>query len=480
MSLIDDLQRLGIAYHFDEEIQALSSQCFNFKSGKDDLFGTSLCFRLLRQQGHNASIDMFLKFKDNNGRFKEELSKDLRGLQSLYEASYMGVEGEELLSEAMEFSKHNLQASMDWLQPSLAKQVGMSLAFPTPRIMEKFEARRYIENWKQDLRKNSEIIELATLDFNSVQSLYQREIIELKRWWRELGLAHKLPFARDRPLECFLWTVGIFPEPNYSECRIEVAKAVAILLVLDDVYDSYGSLDELILFTEAIQRWDIAGIDHLPEYMKICYMALYNSINETSYKVLKNHGWCIIPELTKQWQKICEAFLVEARWFCNNHVPKLDDYLNNGITTAGTYMALVYGFYLIGKQVTKESADLVNDAPKLFYNSGRILRLWDDLGTAKDEQERGDVASSIEICKKENGFISEDDARNGVRGLIDQTWKDLNKELIGLSPLGQSLIKVSLNLARTSQLIYQHGDDEKAPSIEDSIHSLLIEPIHYS
>lgn len=58
MSLIDDLQRLGIAYHFDEEIQALSSQCFNFQSGKDDLFGTSLCFRLLRQQCHNASIGM--------------------------------------------------------------------------------------------------------------------------------------------------------------------------------------------------------------------------------------------------------------------------------------------------------------------------------------------------------------------------------------------------------------------------------------
>ncbi|KAM0932757.1 putative lyase [Dioscorea sansibarensis] len=84
MSLIDDLQRLGISYHFDEEIEALSSQCFNFTSGKDDLFGTSLCFRLLRQQGHNASIDMFLKFTDNNGRFNEGLSKDLRGLRSLH------------------------------------------------------------------------------------------------------------------------------------------------------------------------------------------------------------------------------------------------------------------------------------------------------------------------------------------------------------------------------------------------------------
>ncbi|KAJ0984439.1 hypothetical protein J5N97_002795 [Dioscorea zingiberensis] len=256
MSLIDTLQRLGIAYHFDEEIESLSDKCFHFINGKHDLFGTSLCFRLLRQQGHNiVSSDVFLEFMNNNGSFKEELiSKDLKGLQSLYEASHMAVEGEELLSQAMEFSNKHLKASMQYLDPNLAQQVSMTLAFPRQRMMERFEARRFIEHFSQDFRKNSPIIQLATLDFNTVQSLYQKEIIELKRWWRELGLSNKLPFARDRPLEYFLWTVGLFPELNFSECRIEVAKAAAILFALDDVYDSYGSLDELILFTDAVQR----------------------------------------------------------------------------------------------------------------------------------------------------------------------------------------------------------------------------------
>lgn len=73
-------------------------------------------------------------------------------------------------------------------------------------------------------------------------------------WWKELGLAEKLSFARDRPLECFLWTVGLFPEPRFSQCRIEIAKTIAILLVIDDVYDIHGSLDELILFTDAVRR----------------------------------------------------------------------------------------------------------------------------------------------------------------------------------------------------------------------------------
>lgn len=70
-----------------------------------------------------------------------------------------------------------------------------------------------------------------------------------------MGLVEKLSFGRDRPLECYLWTVGLLPEPKYSNCRIELAKTIAILLVLDDIFDTYGSLDELVLFTDAIQRF---------------------------------------------------------------------------------------------------------------------------------------------------------------------------------------------------------------------------------
>lgn len=76
-------------------------------------------------------------------------------------------------------------------------------------------------------------------------------------WSRDLGVREKLSFARNKPLDCFLWTVGLFPEPCFSTCRIEVAKAVAILEVIDDMYDSYGSLEDLVLFTRAIKRFVI-------------------------------------------------------------------------------------------------------------------------------------------------------------------------------------------------------------------------------
>ncbi|KAL3516404.1 hypothetical protein ACH5RR_023306 [Cinchona calisaya] len=45
---------------------------------------------------------------------------------------------------------------------------------------------------------------------------------------------------------------------------------------IDDTYDSYGSLDELKTFTEAIERWDAIEVDRLPIYMRTSYMSLLN------------------------------------------------------------------------------------------------------------------------------------------------------------------------------------------------------------
>lgn len=40
-------------------------------------------------------------------------------------------------------------------------------------------------------------------------------------------------------------------------------------------------------------------MDPLPEYMKLCFLALYNSTNEMAYDALKEHGLQIISYLRK-------------------------------------------------------------------------------------------------------------------------------------------------------------------------------------
>lgn len=68
-------------------------------------------------------------------------------------------------------------------------------------------------------------------------------------------LAEKLPFARDRIVEAFQWITGMIFESQENEfCRIMLTKVTAMATVIDDIYDVYGTLDELEIFTHAIQR----------------------------------------------------------------------------------------------------------------------------------------------------------------------------------------------------------------------------------
>ena len=58
LGLIDALQRLGVAYHFEREIQEALEHIyttFNDKIDVDDLYKVSLSFRLLRQEGFKVS-----------------------------------------------------------------------------------------------------------------------------------------------------------------------------------------------------------------------------------------------------------------------------------------------------------------------------------------------------------------------------------------------------------------------------------------
>ncbi|KAK3010786.1 hypothetical protein RJ639_011312 [Escallonia herrerae] len=335
----------------------------------------------------------------------------------------------------------------------LRRQVLQSFELPRHLRMARLEARRYIEEYSNESDHSSALLELAMLDYNKVQALHQMELAEISSWWKHLGLVDKLSFARDRPLECFLWTVGLLPEPKYSGCRIELAKNIAILLVIDDIFDTHGSFSDLVLFTDAIRRWDLNAIEQLPEYMKICYMALYNTTNEVSYKVLKEHGWSIRSYLQKTWIEMIEGFMLEAEWLNNGHIPNLEDYVENGVTTAGTYMALVHVFFLIGKGVTDENVKLL------------------------EEQERGDVASSIQLFVKENDIKSEDEARKQIIQLIQGLWKELNGELIAPNALPLPIIKTAFNMSRTSQVVYQHDEDSYFSSVDNYVQSLFFTPV---
>ena len=63
LELIDNLQRLGLAYHFEPEIRNILRNIHNHNKDynwrKENLYATSLEFRLLRQHGYPVSQGTF-------------------------------------------------------------------------------------------------------------------------------------------------------------------------------------------------------------------------------------------------------------------------------------------------------------------------------------------------------------------------------------------------------------------------------------
>jgi (-)-germacrene D synthase len=55
-------------------------------------------------------------------------------------------------------------------------------------------------------------------------------------------------------IESCIWALAVYFEPQYSAGRIIFAKLIMLITVIDDVYDAYGTIDELELFTKAIER----------------------------------------------------------------------------------------------------------------------------------------------------------------------------------------------------------------------------------
>ncbi|XP_058207563.1 (-)-alpha-terpineol synthase-like isoform X1 [Rhododendron vialii] len=303
LEIIDDLQRLGVFYHFEEEIKRVLESIYNSKrdGNEDGLHATSLKFRLLRQHGYNVPQDVFENFMDETGHFKASLCEDIRGMLYLYEASFLSFSGESIMEEAKDFATKNLEQYLKRkdIDQVLASLVSHALELPLHWRLPRLEARWFIDMCERRPNMNPMLLQLAKLDFNMVQATHQEDLKHALRWWNRTGLGKKLSFARDRLMENFLWPIGQNFKPQFSNFRRSMTVVNALITTIDDVYDVYGTLDELEIFTDAIERWDISAMEQLPDYMKICFLALFNSINEIAYETLKEQDAHIIPHLRK-------------------------------------------------------------------------------------------------------------------------------------------------------------------------------------
>ncbi|XP_058092421.1 probable terpene synthase 2 isoform X1 [Magnolia sinica] len=459
LQLIDTLQRLGVAYHFEKEIDEALHWIYGVYATVDfdDLHPVALRFRLLRQEGYNVSSDVFTKFKDDHGHFKDSLISDVRGMLSLYEAAYLSTHGEDILDEAIVFTTGHLKSLMAHLDHPLATQVSHALELPLRKRILRLEARYYISVYGDDVARSDVLLELAKLDFNVVQSLHRREIKDISKWWKDIDIAGKLPYVRDRVVEGYFWIISVYFEPQYSRARIIMANMIGLISIIDDTYDAYGTLEELELFTDAIQRWDAGAMDQTPEFIKVCFQALLETVVKIEGLLTQQERSYRIPYLKEVVKELAGAYLVEVQWFNGGYMPTLKEYLRITLLSSGYPALTLISFIGMGEIATKEAFKWARNEPKLIRSSSFIGRIMNDIQSGKFEQERGHVASAVQCYMNENG-ASEQEACDKFGEMLAMAWKDINQECLRPTPIPMPLIARVINLTQVIESLYMHED----------------------
>ncbi|KAI3742977.1 hypothetical protein L1987_60678 [Smallanthus sonchifolius] len=173
------------------------------------------------------------------------------------------------------------------------------------------------------------------------------------------------------------------------------------------------------------------------------------------------------------WATVCDAFLVEAKWFASGHIPKSEEYLKNGIVSSGVQVLLLHMFFLLGDGATKESANLIDNNHDIVSSVSKILRLSDDLESEQDENQDGRDGSYVKCFIMEHENCSTKTAREYLKRMISDAWKCLNKECLSPNPFSENFLKGSINLARLVPSMYNYNENKSFDLLEEHIRSIL-------
>ncbi|KAK3433836.1 hypothetical protein EUGRSUZ_D01114 [Eucalyptus grandis] len=443
LHLIDQIQRLGIDYHFEREIDEQLERI---------------------HKSFNISSEVFNNFKDNEGNFKKSLIIDVRGLLSLYEACHLRCHGDAILEEALPFAITHLESIDERkVSTSLAKQVSHTLKQPLRKGLPRLEARHYIILYQEKPSHDEVLLTLAKLDFNLLQEQHQKELGGITRWWKNIDVARKFPFARDRIVELFFWMVGAYFQPEFAMARNILTRVTGLISILDDIYDAYGTLEELVTYTEAIEKWNVDAMDGLPEYM-------HEIGNDLATKG-RSYRLAYAKEAMKKQAK---GYFHEAKWFHSSYTPTLEEYMPLALLTTGYEALSITALVGMGDVITRDAFEWLLSDCKILRASQFICRLWMTLF----EQKRGHVASSVELLMKEN-CISEQDAEEELQKRVVDAWKDINEEFLRPTVGPMPVLTLILNLSRVIDVLYTNGDHytHSKTKLKEHIASLFVNPL---
>ncbi|CAH1429913.1 unnamed protein product [Lactuca virosa] len=462
LSLIYSVHRLGLTYLFLQEIEAQLDKIFKEFNLQDydevELYTTSINFQVFRHLGYKLPCDVFNKFKDStSGAFKEDISTDVKGMLGLYESAQLRTRGESILDEASVFTETQLKSVVNNLEGKLAQQVLQSLRRPFHQGMPMVEARLYFSNYSEECATHESLLKLAKLHFSYLELQQKEELRIVSKWWKDMRFQETTPYIRDRVPEIYLWILGLYFEPRYSLARIIATKITLFLVVLDDTYDAYATIEEIRLLTDAINRWDMSAMEQIPEYIRPFYKILLDEYAELEKQLAKEGRANSVIASKEAFQDIARGYLEEAEWTNSGYVASFPEYMKNGLITSAYNVISKSALVGMGEIVSENALAWYESHPKTLQASELISRLQDDVMTYQFERERGQSATGVDAYIKTYG-VSEKEAIDELKIMIENAWKDINEGCLKPREVSMDLLAPILNLARMIDVVYRYDD----------------------
>ncbi|KAG6431209.1 hypothetical protein SASPL_109286 [Salvia splendens] len=339
------------------------------------------------------------------------------------------------------------------LESPIKENVEQALKHSIPLILN---IRFYISIYKSEEGTDGSLLKLAKLNFIFLQNIYRKELAEITRWWDKFDLKNKLPYARDRIVECYLWGTAFRYEPQYSYVRVGVAKNTQLVTIMDYTYDNYATYEEDDLFTLILDRWNLNEIDVLPDFMKVAYRFILSIYEDLALDAEKHGKSFIVPYYRKIVKDLGMAYNKEQKWIMERQMPGMES-------------------------VDEKAVQWLLSDPKIVISAATMGRINDDLGSHERENRDGKLATVVNCYMKDKG-VSKQEAICEFVEIIENGWKVITAEWAnGSNSVCKEMMEMLLNYCRAAEITYhnkQDGYTNPEKYLGPLIASLYVDPLH--
>ncbi|KAH9306200.1 hypothetical protein KI387_010604, partial [Taxus chinensis] len=186
LSMVDNLQRLGIDRHFRKEIKAALNYVYRHWDERgigycrefpnSNLNRTALGFRIFRLNGYDVSAGVLNRFKGENEEFLGPTCQsegDIKCILNLFRASLVAFPGEKVMEAAKAFSRRYLEEALQHIESfTLSREIEFNLENAGHNSVPALESKNYMDiyganmSWANKSIFRKKVLELAKLDFN--------------------------------------------------------------------------------------------------------------------------------------------------------------------------------------------------------------------------------------------------------------------------------------------------------------------------